>query len=623
MNATRPITIPPPVSFLVAACAALMLVGCYDAIFEEEPEPEAQAPGWDHPDGDTEWDDEIDDEIGETLQEPLRGYVHDPFGLALSDVGVVVEGVHVATTDNGGRFELPDVADGEQLTMGFVKEGYAVSWGSYTAHEGGQNYYSQTLAPVDLVVDFAADQGTDFEVDGTHWFDVPAMSVLDADGEPYEGTVHLEVTVWDRTTPLDEGGEYLASPGEGQGVDALGEDSLLYTYGMFQVQLTSEEGEQLQAGQGVTVQVEVPENSNVQNGEQVPFWEYDGETQTWTEQDQGEIVDLPGGEQIWEFTPTQGLPIRTTTTEEFFVQQSQQASCNPDQIIVNVRQEQDVAGTATGTVTNQQGEPVTGAQVRLISEDQTYMVTTQTNQDGDFSATVPPQVSSPVGPNGRPLFMEVDYEAGGQPFLWRGDPIAPPGASGTVSFGVADLGSMTCVRGSVVDPGGYPVDGVGVATSHGGTATTDAGGNFCMQVPKWQPASVYALPPVDYSEGYQPVRTRPAASVGGSCDTSCPNVVSLTALPATSCVVGVISVGVEPGDGLRVEAFDSRFPTAPVFSTISSNGQYELTIPAGIDVTVRVGAGDLSTANACAQQAVSPQLAGSSCVVMAPMDCGE
>jgi len=633
-------TLPPPVT-LTVACAALLLSGCYGAGFGEPDADDRGAPGWIHPDngsddetddvGDDNTTDEVDDVIDDEEEDDvfdvpenaLRGVVQDPLGLAVDGVAVVVDGLLTATTDGQGRFALPDLQDEELVVMGFAKSGYATSWASYTYRDGGHNYFVQTLAPVDLVMEFDSDDGAEFEVDDTHWFQVPPGTILDADGNAYDGNVNLEVTVWDRTTPLDEGGEYLASPGQGTGVDQLGDDQVLYTYGMFQVRMSSDEGDSLQAGPGFVVQVDVPDNSNVQPGDQVPFWDFDEESDQWVEDGQGQIVELEGGEQVWEFEPTDGLPVRQTTTEEILVPMMQQATCNPDQVVVMVRQEQDVAGQATGKVTDQQGEPVPNAQVRLISEDQTYMIRTQTDQDGDFQATVPPQVSTPVGPNGRPLFMEVDYEVAGEPFLWRGDPVPAPAASGTMDFGTADLGAMTCVRGTVLDSLGAPVVGVGVATSHGGTGSTDSGGDFCMQVPKWQPSSVYALPTIDNPTGYQPARVRPAAALGGSCDSGCPNVMDLIAVPATACVSGEITVGDLPGDGLRVEAFDSRFPTAPVFSTVVLDSQFELTIPAGTEVTVRVGAGDLSAANACAQQSLGPRQAGDVCAPLAPMDCGE
>ena len=628
----RPLAVPLTLSAVVA------LSGCYGSVFGE-PDRDEDGAGWFHPEtagssdnggdngddgtGDDPFDDGSgDDTLDEVPLDSLRGVVQDPFGIAVEGVAVVVDGLLAATTDGQGRFAVPELEDEEFVVMGFAKTGYATSWSSYTYRDGGHNYFAQTLAPVDLIVEFEAVDGTEFDVGDTHSFQLPGATVLDEDGAPYDGNVTLEVTVWDRTTPLDEGGEVLASPGSGTGVDQLGDGQLLYTYGMFQVRLTSDDGDALQAGPGIRVQVDVPADSNVEPGDQVPFWDFDETSDEWVEADQGRIVELAGGEQVWEYEPTDGLPVRQTTTEEILVPVMTQSTCNPDQIVTMVRQEQEVAGQATGKVTDQTGAPVPNAQVRLISEDQTYMIRTQTDDEGDFVAAVPPQVATPVGPNGRALFMEVDYEAAGQPFLWRTDPVAPPGANGTMDFGVADLGSMTCVRGTVRDASGTPVDGVAVATSHGGSGDTNAEGRFCMQVPKWQPASVYALPTVDSVQGYQPDRTRPAPASGGSCATSCPNVLDLLAVPATACVTGQVLVGDLPGDGLRVEAFDARFPSAPVFSTVVTDGEFDLTLPAGLDVSVRVGAGDLSGANACAQLAVGPREPGDACLILPAMDCG-
>lgn len=610
---------PPPLRLAAtAACLSLLFTGCYynpvgygggDEMSLVDVDPDDNGDQTDNPDDETGQD-------SDPLEEELRGYVQDPLGLRLPDVHVFVDGHHQDTTDSYGRFDVPDAQSDEVVVMTFIKEGFATTWGSFVPTADGHNFFSQTMAPVDLQTEFPSWEGTEFEIDGSHWFDLPADTILTTDGEIYDGVVSISATVWDIGQSMDEGSELQASPGEGQGVDTAGVSQLLYTYGNFQIEMTGELGEPLQTGQGVLVQVDVPEGSNVEDGDQVPFWDFDDQIGEWVEQDQGQIVDLPGGGQVWEFEPTQGLPVRTTTTD--MVTQMVQASCNPDDVAIQVPVEQ--TGTATGQVTNQQGQPVQGAQVRIIAEDQTYMIPVQTNADGWFSATVPPVVQNPVGPNGRALFVEVDYEAAEQPFLWRQDPIAPPTPGQTVSFGQIDTGSMTCVQGTVYDLAGAPSAGVHVVGARGGNAVTESDGSFCLQVPKWQPSSVYALPGVDSQAGYQPARVRPSPGSAASCG-SCPNVVELHAYAATACAAGELWVAGAPADGLRVEAFDAQFPSAPVFATVVQDGDFSMNIPAGSNVTLRVGAGDLHESNECASQPIPSQPAGSACVQLDPMVC--
>ena len=552
----------------------------------------------------------------------LTGFLPDPLGRGVADVEVVVDDVIVALSDGAGGFQLPAVPNGEQVVMTFNKTGYATSWASYVPVEGGENFFSKTLAPVDLMVEFDAEEGINFEIDGTHWFDIPGGTITGEDGQPYSDNVLLEATVWDRQTPLDEGGEFLASPGNGYGVDQNGDEVLLYTFGMFQITLTSATAEALDIGPGFLAQVDLPENTNMQNGQVVPFWDFDGQSDTWIEEDQGVVLDLDNGEQVWEFEPTQGLPTRNTTTRLVDVQVSQQASCNPDAVMVTVQVQEVVSATASGNVISPQGEPVQGARVRVIAEDQTYFATTQTDASGAFSVAIPPVVAVPVGPNGRPIFVEVDYQRAQQPFLWRSDPIPAPAPAADASFGQIAIGSMTCVAGTVLGSNNQPVAGVQVTGSHGGNEVSDSAGNFCMQVPKWQPSSVYALPSVDSSVGFEPVRVRPEPGSMGDCAASCPNVVELRAYDATSCALGEVIVGGEPSDGLRVEAFDNRFPTAPIFATVVEGGEYSLAIPADTDVTLRIGAGDNADSNACDVASVGARSASASCAAVAPLECG-
>lgn len=605
----------PPRAIALLASLGLLLGGClYGPIGVDGQDEDLFGP----PGG--EQDDDTDDQGQPELVNPdnaVRGYVQDPLGLRLPGVQVVYGGETQDTTDGQGRFELPEVLAGEPVVLTFFKEGYATTWGTFEPTEHGYNYYSKTMAKVDLQMEFDSWQDTDFEIDGSHAFNLPADSVVDEDGFVYDGVVSLSATVWTIGKSLDEGGEFMAAPGDGEGVDSQGETQVLYTYGMFQLEMVGEQGEGLQAGQGVTVQVEVPADSGVQGGDQVPFWSFDDVQGEWIEQAQGTIVDLQGGGQVWEFQPTQGLPVRTTTID--LVTVVTQASCNPDDVVSRVQVTQ--TATATGQVTDAQGQAIQGAQVRIIAGDQTYAIPTQTDADGYFSANVPPVVQNPVGPNGRPLLIEVDYEAAEQPFMWRQDPIPAPPPGGVADFGQVDVGSMACVQGTVRDVSGQPVEGVQIAAANGGNAVSAADGSFCMQAPKWQPSSVYALPAPGDANGYRPARIRPKEGGGANCS-SCPNVVDLVAYAGTSCAEGELVIDGQPADGVRIEAFDALFPTAPVFSAVVEDGAYALAIPSGTNVVLRVGAGDLHGDNECAAMPIAAQPSGDACVQVPVMECG-
>jgi len=557
----------------------------------------------------------------------LRGYVHDPFGIALEGVEVeTLDGV-ISHSDSAGQFALPEVEPGQQVVMTFYKPGYATTQGSVVATEDGVNFFSQTMAPVDLSMDFAAADGAQFEIDDTHAFTLPSQTILTEDGEEYDGIVHLEVTVWDRTKPLDDGGEFLASPGNGRGIGSDGDEVLLYSFGMFQLEITDDEGEPLQAGPGVAIAVDVPENSRFAVGDSVPYWNYDPEQETWIEEDAGQIAELAGGQQVWEFAPLQGLPLRNTTSQRRW---RAVVTGNPDHPIITwVEYIVNVSATATGTVYSPQGDVLSGAMVRVIASDQTYMIRTQTDTSGRFSVQVPPEVSNPSGPNGRSLFIEVDYEIGQQPKLWRQDPISAPGIGGVADFGDVVTGSLTCVAGTVIDSAGAPVAGINIATPHAGNALTDAEGSFCTSVPLWQPSTVYAVAAPSSPQGFEPVRFRPTPTGPvGNCETGCPNVVELRQYAATSCASGLVVVGGQGVDGILVESFDNRFPNAPVFSARTSAGEYCVSIPVGLEATVRVGAGDNSTDNACASHSLSSTEAGETCEdgfceEVPTFDCGQ
>ncbi len=597
---------------VTVVAVATALAGCDDPSFHGPGYVDLDAV----PGANDDNDDGIPDDVGDTtMTETVRGFVHDPLGLPLQAVAVLGSDGSEVVSDDEGHFELPDVPVGTRLVLTFILDGYATNQSEYVVYEDGSNFLSHTLAPVDLVTAFDSDDGIAFNIDGTHDFTIPAGTIVDADGNPVDGVISLQATVWDRTTPLDEGGEFLASPGDGRGTMDNGEDHLLYTLGMFQLELATQTGEVVTPGPGFSLNVQVPPDSNFEDDEEVPYWDYDEDEGTWVQEEEpGKIVPLPGGGQVWEFEPVMGLPIRQSTVMR---------AGNPDKPIFIT-----VTGTAKGVVTDWSGNPMIGAPVRIISSDLTFQVNTQTNSLGEFSATVPPWVSTPVGPNGRPLMIEVDYEAAQKPSLWRGNPIPPPGAGGAADFGTVVAGSMTCLQGTVVDSAGQPVSGVEIASPHGGNASTDGDGAFCMEVPKWQPSTVYAVAQPGAAEGYEPVRFRPAATAqGGTCDSSCPNVVELRAYDQTSCASGRVLVDGVPSEGLRVDVFEPRFPTAPVFSALTGDGDYCVVVPAETDVRVRVGAGVLAESNECASYAidaapVAETCDGDWCAQVPTFDCG-
>ncbi len=548
----------------------------------------------------------------------LRGFVRAPNGMGLSDVLITVvtedeDDTEWTTTSTGsGTFELPDLSDGETVVMRFEKDGYAPTNGAYTATDSGLNFFSHTLAPVDVDTEFPSDAGWTDTIDGTHSFTIPANTIEYLDGTPYTGTVGLQATVWDRTTPLDEGGEFLASPGDGQGTMADGSSHLLYTLGMFQIAMQDEQGAPLQAGPGFQMQVALPENSNLPNGSQVPYWNYNGQQNTWEEEPEGgQIVPLEGGGQAWEFEPTQGLPARSTTG---------MVTGNPDHPIIV-----QVTAQAQGQVTDQMGQPQPGAQVRVVSEDLTYMQQTITDSNGNFSVNIPPVVPQPAGPNGRPVFFEVDYTVAGQPALYRTDPMPAPGPNGVLRFGDASLGSMSCVSGRVLDSSGNGVADIDVLSPHGGNGRTDANGNFEMDVPKWQPSTLYAATQDNSTVGFEPMifRPRPDQAEG-----SCPNGVTLHQYDSVGCASGEVTIAGFVGEGLLVDAFDARYPSAPIFSTTVEAGSYCVTVPTERDVVVRVGAGDLAAGNACGAHGVfafddGPATCGGDwCETVPSFDCG-
>ena len=114
----------------------------------------------------------------------------------------------------------------------------------------------------------------------------PASAFVTPDGEPASGSASVQVTPWDIAS-----GDLNAMLGNGQALDAGGDQAELISAGMITVDVLNDQGEYLQLASGATaeIQMDLPHDS-INNevlsiGSIIPMWQFDEEQGVWVEDD--------------------------------------------------------------------------------------------------------------------------------------------------------------------------------------------------------------------------------------------------------------------------------------------------------------------------------------------------
>ena len=551
-------------------------------------------------------DDDGDDDDAAVAGTSFHGVVRGADGMPIEGVAVTTSNGFSAATDYQGRFVIEDIDVADRALINFAAPGYAKAQTPFAIIDGIENFLSQQLAEVDFTASFSASDGLSLELDDQASVLLPAANFADADGNLYDGEVTVEVTSYDLTAPMEMGNEIFAVPGDFSAIDLDGEDQRLESYGMLQLNLWGEDGEELNLGELTStvvmpMQIQASDDADIQElidddmpqvGDQIPAWSYDTSTGLWVEEAIGTVIELADGTLAWEF------------------EASHFSTWNCDYPI-------STHGCVTGQVTNSQGQPRQGATVRAVGMTYTSTTTARTDSNGTFCIEVK---------NGETVWMEISYTIAGQPASQRTDPVTIPAGQASctdgnyndcVDMGVIPVDIMSCVTGVVIDNQNMPVVGADVVSPQGGIATTDASGAFCLAVPVFQATQVYVLTTQDAS-GFQPVQmyTQPGLP---DCQSGCPNIAVLRPYTTTSCASGEVIINSQSAPNILVEAFDGNFPEVAVFSTLTSeDGSYCVEIPAGGEAIVQVGAGE----SVCGSEVVNASsLGGEVCDESSQTEC--
>ncbi len=294
----------------------------------------------------------------------LFGEVYDESGSPVSNASVTLDDNNT-TTDDKGRFVFKDITMNNLGTFVKVdKSGFFPGSDRFFPEAGSVNYVKITLLDQSNIGNFPSGDGALISSPEGISIDFPANSVVDADGNPYQGTVEVAARWIDPTAEnLQEimpGGLQGLMPGGVQGTGNDLEEVALASFGMMAVELEGSNGELLNLGNGEKATLTFPVPSEL-------------------------LSNAPATIPLWYFNETIGMWVEegsaTLQGETYVGEVSHFSFWNCDAPF-------DVA-KACGTVLSASGMPLANAHVRITLLSSGALRSGWTNSEGEFSGKLP------------------------------------------------------------------------------------------------------------------------------------------------------------------------------------------------------------------------------------------
>jgi hypothetical protein len=215
----------------------------------------------------------------------LNGVVRDTGGQPVEGVSVST-GSLTATTDNTGYFSFAKAATvNSRAVVRFEKDGYfPVTRSGVKEDEMMIETVMQERGNTDvsLQTSFNASEPQTLSV-GDMKVDVPASSVVRADGSAYSGNVNADMLYLD---PNNGNFNELMPGGDLAAIRSDNSEAQLISYGMTEISLADESGNRLQLKDGAASQLTFPIPAGMESNPPatIPLWYFDEERGVWIEE---------------------------------------------------------------------------------------------------------------------------------------------------------------------------------------------------------------------------------------------------------------------------------------------------------------------------------------------------
>lgn len=274
----------------------------------------------------------------------IRGVVREVDGKPVAGVQVKIGDITLKTNEQGEYLTRAPL--GSYLVT-FEHPAYATIQRPANVWIGEGSVVDGYLLPRSKAIHLDADKGA-IITEGPLKLEFEPGDLAFEDGEPVHGDVEIHVTVIDpRQTD-----HLLASPANLEGIDADGNNVLLRSYGMLEVELSKDRRKvQVRPGETVTSTFDVDSGFHVEENQPIPMWHHDTTRGTWVEDRdaQAKVQRAPDGKLVavtnlphfsaWNYDGTMGsscavitIPFRSDAEALWLRVMSTDANGNPDNL---------------------------------------------------------------------------------------------------------------------------------------------------------------------------------------------------------------------------------------------------------------------------------------------------
>jgi hypothetical protein len=240
----------------------------------------------------------------------IGGYVTDLEGNPIEGVSIEAQGL-TAESGEDGLYYIDGVSPSENILVTFKKRGFAKGYNNTSIISWETVGVDGTMLAIDGTGTLMGNAGGMIEVEGVT-VDFDPSAIITADGSPYAGQVTVEVTHLDPHTEMDAAPGDLTAlsfslAGNSSAKDAL-TDAQLVSYGMLDVTLFAEDGEELNIDADSPVAIsmpisngELPSVYQMADGDQQNTWSFLPEQGRWVEEGMGTVVADEEGKLSFDF----------------------------------------------------------------------------------------------------------------------------------------------------------------------------------------------------------------------------------------------------------------------------------------------------------------------------------
>ena len=229
---------------------------------------------------------DFDIEVKEVVA-TLFGEVFDEMGSPISDAEVTLNGNNT-NTDESGRFIFKDLTMNQLGTYVEVnKNGYFRGSNRFFAESGSVNYVKITLMDRANIGNFSARNGAVISSPEGIIIDFPANSIIDGNGNLYQGNVEVAARWIDPTAnnlqEIMPGSLHGIMPGGVSGNGNEPQEVALASFSMMVVELEGNNGEPLNLGNGekATLSFPIPDDLLNNAPTEIPLWFFDETIGIW------------------------------------------------------------------------------------------------------------------------------------------------------------------------------------------------------------------------------------------------------------------------------------------------------------------------------------------------------